>query len=86
MRCLTCGSTQPSMHPAVGGGGEVTKLCQDDFHGIYRSLRAYRPSNPTWSFTEDEFRQALKLPEDASVLSVHVNFSDHIITIVGSNR
>jgi hypothetical protein len=85
MKCPTCGSTKPSMHPAVSGGGEVTKLCQDDFHGIYRSLRAYRPSNPTWSLTEEEFRQALKLPEGTSILSVHVDFTSHIITIVGSN-
>jgi hypothetical protein len=30
--CPTCGSRQPSMHPAVGGGGEVTSLCPDPFH------------------------------------------------------
>ena len=33
LRCPTCGSPQPSMHPAVGGGGEVTRLCADPFHG-----------------------------------------------------
>jgi hypothetical protein len=31
-RCPTCGSPQPSMHPAVAGGGEVTSLCPDPFH------------------------------------------------------
>lgn len=31
-RCPTCGSRQPSMHPAVSGG-EVTHLCLDPFHG-----------------------------------------------------
>lgn len=32
-RCPACGSRQPSMHPAVGGGGEVTSICQNPFHG-----------------------------------------------------
>ncbi len=31
--CPTCDSPQPSMHPAVSGGGEVTGLCPDAFHG-----------------------------------------------------
>lgn len=31
-RCPTCGSRQPSMHPAVSGGGEVTSRCPDPFH------------------------------------------------------
>lgn len=31
-RCGTCGSRQPSMHPAVSGGGEVTRKCPDAFH------------------------------------------------------
>ena len=31
-RCPTCDSPQPSMHPAIGGGGEVTGLCSDPFH------------------------------------------------------
>lgn len=33
LRCPTCDSPQPSMHPAFGGGGEVTSLCPDPFHG-----------------------------------------------------
>lgn len=32
--CPTCDSPQPSMHPAVGGGGEVTALCVDRFHAV----------------------------------------------------
>ncbi len=32
LRCPTCTSPQPSMHPAVGGGGEVTHRCPDAFH------------------------------------------------------
>jgi len=32
VRCPTCGSRQPSMHPAVSGGGEVTSRCPDAFH------------------------------------------------------
>ena len=31
--CPSCASPQPSMHPAVSGGGEVTELCADPFHG-----------------------------------------------------
>lgn len=34
LRCPTCDSQQPSMHPAVGGGGEVTGLCADRFHAV----------------------------------------------------
>jgi flavin-dependent thymidylate synthase len=32
LRCPTCGSRQQSQHPAVSGGGEVTKICQDPWH------------------------------------------------------
>jgi hypothetical protein len=31
-RCPTCRSRQPSMHPAVSGGGEVTMICPDSWH------------------------------------------------------
>lgn len=31
-RCPTCSSRNPALHPAVGGGGEVTSLCTDEFH------------------------------------------------------
>lgn len=34
LRCSTCGSRQPSMHPAVSGGGEVTSICPDKFHDV----------------------------------------------------
>lgn len=30
--CPDCGSPQPSMHPAAGDGGEVTRLCPNSFH------------------------------------------------------
>lgn len=33
LRCPTCGSPQPSMHPSVSDGGEVTGICRDAFHG-----------------------------------------------------
>lgn len=33
LRCPTCSSPQPSMHPAAGDGGEVTSMCSDAFHG-----------------------------------------------------
>jgi hypothetical protein len=33
LRCLTCHSPQPSMHPATAEGGEVCHLCPDPFHG-----------------------------------------------------
>lgn len=33
MRCPTCNSPQPGMHPAVSGGGEVATICPDAFHG-----------------------------------------------------
>lgn len=32
LRCPTCDSPQPSMHPAAGGGGEVISICSDGFH------------------------------------------------------
>lgn len=32
LRCPTCDSRQPNLHPAAGDGGEVTKLCPDAFH------------------------------------------------------
>lgn len=35
LRCPTCGSTDPRMHPAVSGGGEVTDMCADSFHQGY---------------------------------------------------
>lgn len=38
LRCPTCTSPQPSMHPAIGGGGEVTGLCGDAFHRVGLSL------------------------------------------------
>lgn len=31
--CPTCESPEPSLHPAVSGGGEVTHICDDPFHG-----------------------------------------------------
>lgn len=34
LHCPTCGSPQPSMHPAVSGGGEVTVVCPDEFHEV----------------------------------------------------
>lgn len=33
LSCQTCGSPDPRTHPAVGGGGEVTSVCPDAFHG-----------------------------------------------------
>lgn len=33
LRCPSCDSPQPSMHPAAGDGGEVTRVCADPFHG-----------------------------------------------------
>lgn len=33
LRCPTCGSPEPRSHPAVSGGGEVTHICPDPFHG-----------------------------------------------------
>jgi flavin-dependent thymidylate synthase len=32
LRCPTCTSPEPRLHPAVSGGGEVTRICQDPFH------------------------------------------------------
>lgn len=32
LRCPTCTSRQPNLHPAAGDGGEVTALCPDAFH------------------------------------------------------
>jgi hypothetical protein len=32
LRCPTCDSPQPSMHPAVSGGGEVISFCSNGFH------------------------------------------------------
>jgi hypothetical protein len=86
VRCPTCGSTQPSMHPAVGGGGEVTKLCQDEFHGRYRFLAAYKPGNPTWIFTEEDFCLKLGIPENANVIFVGIDTFEGKITVVGSSR
>jgi hypothetical protein len=31
--CPTCGSKDPRLHPSAGDGGEVTKICPDEFHG-----------------------------------------------------
>jgi len=31
-RCPTCDSPDPTLHPAVQNGGEVTKECEDHFH------------------------------------------------------
>ncbi|MER7280492.1 hypothetical protein ABT369_39245 [Dactylosporangium sp. NPDC000244] len=42
-RCPTCELPQPSMHPASSGGGEVVRLCPDEFHV---DDRAYMPENP----------------------------------------
>lgn len=33
MECPTCESPDPRMHPAISGGGEVTNICPDPFHG-----------------------------------------------------
>jgi hypothetical protein len=33
LRCPSCQSPSPRLHPAVSGGGEVTKICIDAFHG-----------------------------------------------------
>ncbi len=41
-RCPTCDSPQPSMHPAVGAGGEVMRVCPDSFHADALSRRAQR--------------------------------------------
>ena len=30
--CPDCGSPEPRLHPAVSGGGEVTRVCQHPFH------------------------------------------------------
>ena len=32
LRCPTCNSPQPSMHPATAEGGEVCHICPDQFH------------------------------------------------------
>lgn len=42
-RCPTCGSRQPSMHPAVSGG-EVTRRCADPFHGAPVGVATWRPA------------------------------------------
>lgn len=49
-RCPTCDSPQPSMHPAVEGGGEVTRLCLDNFHAadwLTQRARNYITPEPT---------------------------------------
>jgi hypothetical protein len=33
LRCPTCTSREPRLHPAAGDGGEVTRVCPDAFHG-----------------------------------------------------
>lgn len=85
-RCPTCQSPQPSQHPAISGGGEVTRLCQDEYHGRFRNLSAYKPMNPEWTFTERDFKAALGIPEDASLLSFHLDYALRIVTIIGSTR
>lgn len=32
LRCPSCGSRQKSMHPAISGGGEVVRICPDQWH------------------------------------------------------
>jgi hypothetical protein len=32
MRCPTCGSPDPSWHPATQYGGEISYLCRDPWH------------------------------------------------------
>ncbi len=32
LRCPSCQSPAPGLHPAVSGGGEVTRICPDPWH------------------------------------------------------
>lgn len=32
LRCPTCDSPAPGMMPAVGGGGEIARICTDRYH------------------------------------------------------
>lgn len=32
LHCPSCGSSSPRLHPAISGGGEVTRICPDRFH------------------------------------------------------
>jgi hypothetical protein len=32
MRCPSCGSRDPKLHPATQSGGEVVHICSDEFH------------------------------------------------------
>lgn len=69
LRCPTCDSPQPSMHPAVGGGGEITGLCPDAFHGtpqqpdliaqVMAELIVDRPSGvlPTLASMQDRMNE-----------------------------
>jgi hypothetical protein len=50
-RCPTCLARKPSEHPAVSGGGEVTRLCPDPYHEpvdprIREILNAPRQARP----------------------------------------
>lgn len=37
MMCPTCDSPEKRLHPAVSGGGEVTKKCLDAWHNPNRA-------------------------------------------------
>lgn len=42
MRCPDCDSPSPRLHPAVQCEGEVAYICQNEFHGKYRSIESHK--------------------------------------------
>lgn len=52
MKCPSCGSPSPRLHPAVQAGGEVYRICEDAFHdkGFNSTRRPRRGTHPVGSY------------------------------------
>ena len=64
--CPDCGSPEPRLHPAVSGGGEVTRVCQHPFHDGKSALDWTRQQpQPELAAAKPELGTAWRLLDEA---------------------
>lgn len=81
-RCPRCDSRMPSMHPAVSGGGEVTKLCPDPWHSEADFDVATREQSPRPEWLPEDAHQQIRYQIDGEVTESYDHRSGNILDLI----
>lgn len=83
MRCPTCGSREPRLHPATQAGGEVIRICPDPYHTIAEPdapAGQRHPDHPAERFRQ-EYPTASRVIRGIPVGDFRANIPDDEVTI-----